>query len=115
MSQGLLRRSGSSTSKRRTILLIGSRPLNGEGDTLDREEWQGILRHEHLPARPTFEGKSPGQAAQGSSLRLGAREADEDHDVSVTPTPGRYRVFLAEYLEIDVERLLSSVPGLNSA
>src|SRR5262245_35801701 len=75
-----LNRRGRSTSKRRSALLIGGRPLDGEWDALHREERQGGFRHEHRPARPTLEGEPPGQAPKGPAFRLDVREADEDHE-----------------------------------
>src|SRR5688572_29677820 len=74
-----LNRSGRRISKRRNVLLIGSRTVDDERDAFDRQVGQGGFGNDHLPTRPTLEGEAAGQVTESPSLRAGISEADANH------------------------------------
>lgn len=72
-----LRRNGSKTSKRRTVLLVGGGAINGKCDAIDSQERERSLGNQHLPARPTLEREVAGETAQSSTFR----KTDENHGI----------------------------------
>jgi hypothetical protein len=73
-----LNRAGSSTSKRRNLLLIGSLSMHGKGEVLVRQRYQRRLWNKVFPRFQDHSRESADEKPQGLLLSFLVRKRDDD-------------------------------------